>query len=484
MSSSFVVSDALRDSVTSLFAERIQANKAPGSCYAVFDANGILFGNGAGRRNQMGDSPDTTTRFRIASCTKSFTAAAVLLLRDRGLVSLDTPITAYVPELAWGQPGATFISPSIRMLLMMKGGLFKDDPWADRMESCSRDELLAVLKQGVRFVSTPGERYEYSNLGYALLGQVVEQVTGKPYWQFVEEALLAPLGLTASGFDYRLMPEADVATGYRHDAQQWLPLPMATPGGFSSIGGLITNAHDLAAWNRWLMQGYIPDVNESGPLSKASRREMQHLQALISSGSGPVTEASITGYGYGLMREEHANQPVVIGHSGGYPGFSAYMCWCPAAQLGVLGFENATYAGVAVAVKAAMQEIIKAWQHQSPTHDVPPVPADVQTLATALLTQLQYWDQVRLEALCLPNVALDIPFEERQQQWEALLQQAGTVQWSQARLQPKGHNDGFERFIWRIPCDQGYLLCRAQLGPPEPPRLQAFSISFKGSEED
>jgi CubicO group peptidase (beta-lactamase class C family) len=153
--------------------------------------------SGLGESFTGGPVPGAATVFRIASMTKSFTASAVMLLRADGVLALDDPAHQYLPGLRGLQLPAGDCRPvTIRQLLTMTAGFPTDDPWGDRQQGLpldAFDELIAG--GGVRCCWAPGTRFEYSNLGYALLGRIVAAVTGGSYETAIRQMLLAPLGL-------------------------------------------------------------------------------------------------------------------------------------------------------------------------------------------------------------------------------------------------------------------------------------------------
>ena len=125
-------------------------------------------------------TPDSL--FRIASMSKAFTALAILKLRDAGRLRLDDLAERYVPEMRhWHYP--TSDSPRIRVrdLLSHVGGFVTDDPWGDRQTPLPDAEFTAMLRRGVPFTRAPDSQFEYSNFGYALLGRIVTNVSGRPY---------------------------------------------------------------------------------------------------------------------------------------------------------------------------------------------------------------------------------------------------------------------------------------------------------------
>ena len=128
--------------------------------------------------------------------TKSFTAAAVLLLRDEGTLRLDDPAEEYVPQLTGlPLPSADSARPTVRNLLQMNAGWPQDDPWADRQLYLDDAAIDAITTTGLSYSNPPGTRFEYSNFGYILLGRVIQAASGIPAMQFITERLLEPLGM-------------------------------------------------------------------------------------------------------------------------------------------------------------------------------------------------------------------------------------------------------------------------------------------------
>ena len=140
----------------------------PGVAYGVLVDGELIHARGIGTSRVGGDTtPTFDTIFRIASMTKSFTAATVLLLRDEGLLRLDDPVAAHVPELEAGPP------MTLRHLLTMSAGFPSDDPWGDRQQDLEQGLFAEFLKGGQSFAWMTGTQFEYSNLGYGILGRVI-----------------------------------------------------------------------------------------------------------------------------------------------------------------------------------------------------------------------------------------------------------------------------------------------------------------------
>jgi CubicO group peptidase (beta-lactamase class C family) len=162
------------------FAEKAHV---PGAAWGIVVDGRLLHAGVFGLREVPARSAvDTGTVFRIASMTKSFTAASILKLRDEGKLSLDDPAERYVPELAQLKYPTTD-SPrlTIRHLLSHSGGFPEDNPWGDQQLADSDEDLSRMIREGIPFSNPPGIAYEYSNYGFAMLGRIVANVSGNHY---------------------------------------------------------------------------------------------------------------------------------------------------------------------------------------------------------------------------------------------------------------------------------------------------------------
>src|SRR5579863_8687221 len=216
--------------VDALAASYHQRGGQPGLAYGIVMHGELVHAAGLGQRYLDGPPPDARTVFRIASMTKSFTASAILALRDDGALSLDDPAEDYVPELrGWPLPSRDSARVSLRHLLTMTAGFPTDDPWGDRQQGLPLAEFAKFLSGGVGFNWAPGTRFEYSNLGYAILGRVITAATGAAYPDYIRRRLLHPLGMTRTGFEAEefAVPgqhgaeAGGLAHGYRRAPETW-----------------------------------------------------------------------------------------------------------------------------------------------------------------------------------------------------------------------------------------------------------------------
>ncbi len=494
------------DAADDIVARFHQRGGQPAISYGIVRDGVLVHAAGFGQRALGAAAPDERTVFRIASMSKSFTASAVLLLRDEGALRLDDQAAAYVPDLEDWPNGAVDAGPlTIRHLLTMTAGLPTDDPWGDRQQGLPLEDFQALLAGGVTFNWAPGTRFEYSNLGYAILGLVVAAASGVPYDQFIRTRLLAPLGLTSTGFEAGEFSPADLAVGYRRGPGGWEQLPYDPYGAFAPMGGIFSTVADLATWSAGFAAAYPPDdtatagdnpvadarpSSSSHPLSRFSRRQMQLPQAVTGwrahdrIPAGPPAAPSY--YGFGLFVDEDPALGRIVSHSGGYPGFGSNMRWHPATGTAVVALGNGTYSPM----YALAELVLKALLSRSATAQVALAPAPrgaragapwPETLAAADAAGrlLADWDDAAADALFSENVALDRPYAERQADLALVRERIGTFTVDPAR---PAESDTPAHRRWWLTGEHGTVAAAIQLGPQRPPRVQSLAVAIPPAE--
>jgi CubicO group peptidase (beta-lactamase class C family) len=345
--------------------DEMQRMRAPGLAWGVVIDGDFVRSGGMGVRDVTSAAPvDADTVFRIASMTKSFTALAILALRDEGTLSLDDPVTRHVPEFA-GVRMPTADSPPITIghLLTHTEGFAEDNPWGDRQLAVSDDTLGTWLRQGLPFSTTPGTEYEYSNYGFAILGRIVANVSGMPHRDYVTRHILEPLGMSSTTFEPRDVPEERAAAGHRPTDAGWDLEPSLPHGAFGAMGGLLTSARDLARYVAFMLSAWPPrDEPDRGPVKRSSLREMQ--QGWRAAGFGVTRrtpDASISAtpaaYGYGLRVTSDCRVRHQVSHGGGLPGFGSNMTWLPEYGIGVVVMANRTYAPAAAVTRVVLERL-------------------------------------------------------------------------------------------------------------------------------
>lgn len=317
-----------------LLARAQTTQRAPSLSAAVL-LRGTVFWSGACgiTDTDAGAEATANTQYQIGSITKMFTATAVAQLCDEGLVDLDDPLEAHLPACA-------FRGVTLRRMLAHLSGLQREAPgrmW-ETLEAPSTEELLVRLHE-IKQVHPPGVRWHYSNLAYALLGEVITRRSGLPFQRYLTERLLVPLGLVRTTW----VAEEPAARGhvvspYEDIAQRETEFDLRA---LAAAGGLWSTAADLCRF-----AAFLASPNES-VLRRSSATELHTVQTMVDKG---WTQAY--GLGIGFQRQ---GECVLAGHTGGLPGFAARLAYVPDGSAGaaVLTNRDATFAASQLALDLA-----------------------------------------------------------------------------------------------------------------------------------
>jgi len=457
-----------------LFAAWVERRRMPGAVMGIVVDGELAWVKAAGVQDTETRAPVTPDSvFRIASMTKSFTAMAVLKLRDEGKLSLDDPVSRYVPALA-ELPYPTKDSPAItvRHLLTHSEGFPEDNPWGDRQLAQTDETMRAWMRAGIPFSNAPGVAFEYSNYGFAVLGQVVAKASGRPYAQYVRDEILRPLGMTASAFEVSEISRERRAAGYRWEENAWKPEALLAHGSFGAMGGLWTSARDLARYVAFLMSAFPPrDDAERGPVSRASAREMQ--QAWRAEGTSVFRNAvdaplqlSSYSYGYGLGVTADCRHDYVVGHGGGLPGYGSLMRWLPEYGVGLIAMGNVTYAGWG----GMFNDAVAALDRTGALRKRVPEPSPALLAAQRDVSQLvNKWDDALASRVAADNLFMDEPAARRAAAFKELAGRHG-----HCRAGAKIDAENALRGTWKMPCERGWVNVSITLAPTSPPRVQAL----------
>ena len=302
-------SPARLDSIATAF-------RARGFAGAILVTRGAdtLLDQGYGDADRERHVPDTpATRFRIGSLTKTFTAAAVMRLAERGKLATSDPVRRWIPEVDSAWSGVT-----LRHLLSHTGGIpdRQDDSDFVRGGRIGSPGLLAARRYAHQPLDfAPGTKFAYSNTGYHLLGAVIEAASGRSYESFVTEDLLRPLGLRDTGFS----PDSTRdAIGYWNRSEVVRARVTELDMSYAA-GELISTTHDLARWERTLLTGQL--------LGAEPQREM--------------TTPVLGDYAYGIHHRTGPGREVDY-HTGRIDGFESVMGWYPADSVAIVVLANET----------------------------------------------------------------------------------------------------------------------------------------------
>ncbi len=309
----------------------LKMHNVPGLAIAVVDNEGLLWSAGFGYTDWNSFTPITAdTLFSIQSLSMSFTATAALFAAQDGLVDLDAPISAYLPEFHINSIFEKHPEQKItlRMLLSHTAGLASEAPVGNDLDlpgHTFEEHIASISDTWLRFPA--GTRYEYSNLGIDLAGYVLQVRAEMPFSQYVKEKLLAPLGMSSSTLDVSQVR----ATPGRAIGRSAAPVP--PPAEFSNLpsGGVWSTANDMARFLRFHING--------GELDGA-RLLRQDLDETMY--TPPNQAASQAYYGLGILVDTLSG-PRIIQASGGSFGFGSTMVWYPELKLGAVVLTNCDY---------------------------------------------------------------------------------------------------------------------------------------------
>src|ERR1700722_17062868 len=369
-----------------------------------------------------------TTAFRIASMTKSFTVLAILKLRDQGKLSLEDPVSKWIPEFANIELPTRDSAPlKIRQLMSHSAGLPEDNPWADQQLAASEADLTQWLRQGIAFSTPPGTRYEYSNYAFGLLGRIVTKASGIPYDHYVQREILSKLHMDSTTFEFSLVPKERRAIGYRlRPDGTYLEEPPLPQGAFGSAGGLLTTAVDLGKYVAYHLSAWPPrDDPEEGPVRRSSVREMSHMWTpsnLTVRHTGGALLVSESGYGYGLRISTDCRFEHIVGHGGGLPGFGSYMMWLPDYGVGLFAMANLTYSGPSEPISQALDAMSKTGGLRRRELPASPILAQMREHIFHLWKS---WDDAEAKQIASVNLFLDAPAAQRRAEIAKLKDEVG-----------------------------------------------------------
>jgi len=456
-----------------LFEAYMRDNHVPGLVFGVVMDGKLAYVRGLGVQDIKTRTPVTQdTVFRIASMSKNFTALAALKLRDEGKLSLDMPAELYIAELAaLRYPTSDSARITVRDLLSHSAGFVNDDPWGDRQLAMSEADFSRLLKGGVPFSRSPGQAYEYSNFGYALVGRLVTNVSGRNYADYITASFLNPLGMTSTRYDLAKVPAGRRAIGYRWEGYAWIEEPVLGPGVFGAMGGVMTTASDYARFIAWQLAAWPPrDEPEDGILKRASIREIQRpgTYAIVIPGANPSDCPRSASYGMGVNLSYDCVLGFSFGHSGGLPGYGSNMLMLRDRGVGIFAFTNRTYAGPSTAVRQAAIQLVKSGAF--PLKPTPPSQG-LQAMAPIVAKIYAAGDVLAAPEALAMNVLLDRDAAQRNSQIAVLKKTLGAC----GAANPINSDSAMSATL-TYPCEHGTLRARVALAPTIPASLQTLDF--------
>lgn len=305
--------------------EQIEQNDIPGASIAIVSGDHTLYAKGFGVADLDTRTPvTTTTTFTTGSAVKNITATAILMLRDEGKLSLDEPITTYIPEFRLADEGISK-QITIRHLLTHTGGLGYRAQEAVYWGTHENKDMTALLKNLSSFeqAKKPGISFDYSNVGYALLGAIVERVSGESYQAFIQKRIFEPLQMNDTAItpaEYGPIPQAQQ---YMIQFGQLKKIPRLYEEWGAPAGlGWVTNPTDWAK--------YVKAQLGEGPVSLLSSSTLQE------SYEGGVDTPLSAAYNNGWFHKS-INGTNIVFHQG---GASTLIALIPDKKIGIVFMGN------------------------------------------------------------------------------------------------------------------------------------------------
>ena len=460
--------------IEKMYKDFALANHFPGYAYGIVVDGELLYKGAEGYANLEEKIPATTSSmFRVASMSKSFTSLAILHLRDAGKLKLDDPVEMYIPALK-GQ-GLTNDAPAItiRHLMSHSAGFPEDNPWGDRQLADSEKDLTDLISGKLSFSNVAGTEYEYSNLGFAMLGYIIHKASGLSYDVYIQKNILNPLGMDATTYEYTIIPKDKFAFGYRYINNIWRKEAPLKDGIYGAMGGMITSI-DMFGKYVAMHEAAWPERNEkeSLPVKRSSIREMHQPARFISLNPSyrfpSGKKLALTGsYTYGLRWTIDAENKKNIGHSGGLPGFGSNWQFLPDYGVGVILFANVTYAPTTQLNTAVMDTLVQLAKLQPRQTSVSPILAKRQQ---ELIKIIPNWENTGV--IFAENFFDDYPIDMLKAESANLFKEVGPIE--------KVNNMIAEnqlRGYCIIECKNGKLKLTFTLTPENPATIQEYHLT-------
>jgi CubicO group peptidase (beta-lactamase class C family) len=316
--------------IRELIRSRLVEQPLPSLAVAVARDGAILWEEGFGWADRENRVPATAhTMYSLASISKPITATGVMVLKERGKLDLDRPINEYVgaAKLKARVPSGCgdAADATVRRVANHTSGLPLHWHFFYEDEAYGRPPMDETILRYGNLVTPPGERHQYSNLGYGILDDVIARLSGKSYTEFMRQDVFLPLGMTRASVDIAPGLEPHAAARYGSDG---LPIPFYTfdhPGG----SAVYCSAHDLVRFGMFHLKAHLSD--QKAILSDDTLDEMQ----APTSRTGPSS-----GYGIGWSVNEDRLGYRSLGHGGGMGGVCTALDFIPSEKLAVVALAN------------------------------------------------------------------------------------------------------------------------------------------------
>lgn len=465
--------------IDKIFQDYADSNHLPGVAYGLVVDGKLVYKGNIGYTDVEKKIPVTSSSlFRIASMSKSFTCMAILKLRDEGKLNLDDPAYLYIPELKkLKYPTVDAPHITVRHLMTHGAGFPEDNPWGDRQLADNDKDLVELINKQLSFSNPPGIAFEYSNLGFALQGMIITKVSGMPYQDYIKKNILEPLGMKTTTYEYADVAPDKLAHGYRWLNEKWNEeelLHDTKDGSWGAMGAMISSIDEFSNYMTFHLAAWPPNnAKDDGPVKRSSVREMHHPWRW--NGFNPNFKypggracAVTAAYCYGLGWLKDCEDRTYISHSGGLPGFGSQWRIMPEYGIGIVSFSNRTYAPMGF-VNLKILDTIIAIAGLKPMQ-LPPSKI-LEQRKNDLVKILPDWNNAEQSGIFAENFFPDNPIDTLKKYAKELYAKAGKII-SVKEVKPENQLRG--SFI--IQGEKTSIEVYFTLSPENPPLIQEYHI--------
>jgi len=381
------------DSVRALIRPRIVDGSVPSVSVALAQRGKIIWEEGFGWANREERIPATeNTMYSLASISKPITASGLMTLVQAGKIDLDKPINDYLGDAKLKARIGNANDATVRRVANHSSGLplhyqffFSNEPY----QKPSYDET--ILRYG-NLVTIPGEHYQYSNLGFGIIGYVLARVSGESYPDFMRQAVFLKLGMTHTSVG--IGPGLEKFQAIRYDSKG-APIPFYNFD-HPAASAVYSSAHDLVRFGMFHLKDHLPD--QAQILTDTSIDAMHQPTMKISDN---------TGYGIGWFTEDRPDGYHVVSHTGGMPGVATILMLVPSEDIAVAVLTNCAEDRAAImgVVDAIFKALLPKWQATppAPKTSVPPFTPGSDLLGTWKGTLHTYQKDLPVTLKFLPS---------------------------------------------------------------------------------
>lgn len=465
--------------IDKIFKDYADSNHLPGVAYGLVVDGKLVYKGNIGYTDIEKKIPVTSSSlFRIASMSKSFATMAILKLRDEGKLNLDDPAYLYISELKkLKYPTADAPHITVRHLMSHSAGFPEDNPWGDRQLADNDKDLIALIDKQLSFSNPPGIAYEYSNLGFALLGKIITTVSGMRYQDYIKKNILEPLGMKTTTYEYGDVAPDKLAHGYRWLNEKWNEetlLHDTKDGSWGAMGAMISSIDEFASYMAFHLSAWPPNnAKDDGPIKRSSVREMHQpwrfnvFNPAYTFPNGRIC-AVTTAYCYGLGWMKDCDGKTYIAHSGGLPGFGSQWRIMPDYGIGIVSFANRTYSPMGFVNLQILDTIIKIAGLQP--MQLPPSKI-LEQRKNDIVKILPDWTNATQSGIFAENFFPDYPMDTLKKYARELYKKAGKII-SVKEVKPENQLRG--SFI--IEGEKANIEIYFTLSPENPPLIQEYHI--------